>query len=132
MSRPRLHRHPRFARWLASVPRAQQYTCTQVVGELWYGAERVLDTARRQELLARIDAALARLTLIVHNRRVAEAYAVLRVHLDRVGRPIREGDLWIAATAAVHRLAVVTANVSHFTELPGVMIEAIHTEADAR
>ena len=131
MSQQRMARHPRFARWLATVPRSQQHTSIQVVGELLYGAQRHPDPARRETLAQRIAAILAHLTVLSHDRQVAERYADLRTHLERVGTPVGEGDLWIGACAAARGLSVVTANVRHFDRMPGVSVEPVVAETAA-
>lgn len=44
----------------------------------------------------------------------------LLVELSRVGEPIDETDVMIAATALVHERPVVTRNVKHFERVPGL------------
>ncbi len=45
------------------------------------------------------------------------AYAVLRVTLKRLGRPIPAHDAWIAALALQHRLPILTRD-EHFDAVP--------------
>ena len=40
------------------------------------------------------------------------------------GQRIGANDLWIAATALVHGMGVVTNNVDEFSRVPGLMVEA--------
>ena len=47
----------------------------------------------------------------------AEHYARLFVQLKRAGTPIPDNDLWIAAVAIEHDLALVTRD-RHFDKLP--------------
>lgn len=130
MDQKRMARHPRYGHWLATIPRSQQHTSTQVVGELMYGAHLVRDVARRDVLLARIASTLSRVTVLPTDRAVAERYGELRARLERDGRRVGDGDgdVWIAACAATHGLTVVTANVSHFTRMPGIAVEPVVAE----
>ena len=49
----------------------------------------------------------------------ADVYA----RLYGAGRIVGDADILIAATALVHRLAVVTNNESHFRRVPGLDVE---------
>jgi tRNA(fMet)-specific endonuclease VapC len=51
----------------------------------------------------------------------AEIYARLRHELKKLGRPIPENDLWIAALSRQHRLAVVSRD-RHFAAVPGLQL----------
>jgi tRNA(fMet)-specific endonuclease VapC len=52
--------------------------------------------------------------------RAADLYAALRQH----GFTISDADLFIAATAAIHNLRLVTNNVAHFRSIPGLQVES--------
>jgi len=43
--------------------------------------------------------------------------------LRRRGEPIGDADILIAATALVHRFALVTNNEAHFNRVPGLVVE---------
>lgn len=43
-------------------------------------------------------------------------------HLQQNGLLIGTNDLWIAATALAHAMAVVTANAGHFRRVPGLEV----------
>ena len=47
------------------------------------------------------------------------SYAVVRLDLARLGRPIPANDAWIAALALEHRLPVLSRD-QHFESVPGV------------
>ena len=53
----------------------------------------------------------------------ADAYALVRFKLERVGRPIGERDLLIASIALSRGLTVVTHNVSEFSRVSGLTSE---------
>jgi predicted nucleic acid-binding protein len=62
---------------------------------------------------------LARETVAIlfASRETTEQYAHLFVQLKRAGTPVPDNDLWIAAVAIEHDLALVTRD-RHFDKLP--------------
>jgi tRNA(fMet)-specific endonuclease VapC len=55
--------------------------------------------------------------------RCAEEAGLIRLHLERSGRPIGPNDLLIAATARAHDLVLVTHNRREFERIPGLRVE---------
>jgi predicted nucleic acid-binding protein len=55
--------------------------------------------------------------------RSAMAAADIGATLRRLGTPVEETDLFIAATALAHGFSVSTRNVRHFERVPGLMVE---------
>lgn len=53
----------------------------------------------------------------------AAAYAELRMSLKKVGRPIPQNDMWIAA-ACIERAIPLATDDAHFTGLPGLVTVA--------
>ena len=49
--------------------------------------------------------------------------ADLWVNLRRTGRLIEDNDLFIAATALQHGLAIATGNIAHFSRIPGLTLD---------
>lgn len=90
------------------------------VAELWFGARK----SRRSESNRRgIDAFLRPFEVLPFDHAAAEAYAEIRLALERAGSPIGERDLQIASTAVARRLTVVTHNLSEFARVPGLKVE---------
>jgi predicted nucleic acid-binding protein len=77
------------------------------LAELRSGVLNATDDLTRRRRQATLDNALGSDLLDV-DADVAEAWADMRAYLARTGRRVRVNDLWIAATAAVHHLPVVT------------------------
>jgi tRNA(fMet)-specific endonuclease VapC len=90
------------------------------VAELWFGARK---SARPQATRREVDAFLGPLEILPFDREAADAYAELRLTLERSGRPIGERDLLIASIARARNLAVVTHNVSEFGRVPRLITE---------
>lgn len=77
------------------------------IGELWAGVLAARDLATRDRRLATLTAALA-LDPVPVNQEVSGAWARLRVTLRDLGLRMAVNDSWIAATALVLGVPVVT------------------------
>lgn len=90
------------------------------LAELWFGAQK---SVRPESTRRSVDAFLRPFEVVPFDRGAAEAYAGLRLALERAGRPIGERDLQIASTAVARRLSVVTHNISEFGRVAGLAVE---------
>ncbi len=63
-----------------------------------------------------------RVDLLHHNPDTAEFYAKIFKDLKKTGNPIPTNDIWIAATAMQHGLALLTLD-KHFNSIPGLMLK---------
>ena len=61
-----------------------------------------------------------RVTVLVVGPKTAEHYADVYAQLRRKGRPIPSNDMWMAASAQEHGLALFTRDV-HFQEIEGML-----------
>jgi len=95
----------------------------QVVGELRFGA---LKSSRTKENLAKIDALVGTCDVLNTTSATATTYADVRQQLRRLGRPIPENDLWIAALCLEHHLPLAT-NDRHFAAVIGLETRPIQT-----
>lgn len=104
--------------WAEAQPPEAMFLSRVSVAEIRFGIERVAESAFRSELLAWLDGTLRlwfgdRLldvdedVLLEWRRMVARGRAM--------NHTFSQPDLFIAATAAVHGLCVVTRNVADFT-----------------
>jgi len=62
-----------------------------------------------------------RVELILHDLETAEYYAMIVKRLKAKGRPIPTNDIWIAANAMKHGLALSSFD-SHFEEIEGLLL----------
>ncbi len=85
-----------------------------VLGELRFGAQRAV---RPQEALFQVRAFLRTVALLLPDEGTAEHYGDLKAELARIGKPIPDNDLWIAATARQYDLPLATRD-SHFAQVP--------------
>ncbi len=92
-----------------------------VIGELLYGfTGGGLEQQNRDLLREFLDS--ERVDVVAIDEETAGRYAIIRSYLRRQGVPIPANDLWIAASAAQHGLALLTLD-SHFNEVPQILVE---------
>jgi len=119
-----------YVRWLAAIPREEQFTSAVVVGELYKGAFRSSAAARH---LANVEKrVLPAVTVLSYDVAAARVYGQVRARLESAGRPLPDADLQIAATALLHDLELVTGNVKHFKRVPGLRISPALAGARSR
>jgi tRNA(fMet)-specific endonuclease VapC len=70
---------------------------------------------------AQVRAIVRTAVLLLPDEGTAETYAVLKAELARIGRPIPDNDLWIAAIARQWDLPLATRD-AHFAVVPGLTI----------
>jgi len=95
--------------------------CVSVItaAELRFGVEKT-KSARLAEL---VENFLERLSVLDWTSAVTTHYARVRAALERIGRPIGNMDLMIAAHAVSEGATVVTNNVRHFVDVPGLKVQ---------
>ena len=92
--------------------------------EALYGMARLAPGARQKALRHYLhDVVAATLPILRYDDAAAAWHAKVRADRERVGRPLAFADGQIAAIAQVHGLVVVTANVSDFAGLDGIVVE---------
>ncbi len=119
-----------YVAWLTGLPREEQFTSSVVVGEMFAGAYASSTTAK---WLSRIENfVLPSMTVLNFDVATAHEYGKVRAFLRKSGQVIDEADMMIAATALRHDLTLVTANVSHFSRVPGLSIRSFTPGSAAR
>jgi tRNA(fMet)-specific endonuclease VapC len=94
-------------------------TSVLVAAELRYGLSRRSD----QRLERRIEEMLERLPVLAFEAPGDVHYGRIRADLERIGRPIRSNDYWIAAHALALDCTLVTANERGFRRVKGLRVE---------
>jgi predicted nucleic acid-binding protein len=118
-----------YLRWIRDVAPADQFASAITVGELYRGAFRAPD---RERWLERIETALLpRLSVLPYDVRVARVYGEIRAGAELAGRMPGDADLMIAATALAHGLTLVTGNLRHFRDIPGLPLDDVLARARA-
>jgi predicted nucleic acid-binding protein len=118
-----------YVRWLARIPREEQFTSAVVLGELYKGAFRSSAVARHLENFER--RVLPAVSVLAYDAAAARIYGQVRAYLEAKGRALADADLQIAATALLHDLELVTGNTKHFTRVPGLRVSPALADARA-
>ena len=87
-----------------------------VLGEYYLGIRQSRHRSRYRDWLARY---LPLTEIAAVTAATADTYADIRLELKRLGAPIPPNDVWIAALARQHGLAVLS-NDGHFDVVEGV------------
>lgn len=83
------------------------------LGELFFGAAKSSRASENTDKVARFAAGRA---IFPCDLDVAREYGRLKHRLKERGRPLPENDIWIAATATLHGMVLVTRD-RHFQEV---------------
>ena len=87
-------------------------------GEMFFGVHKSMRVSiNRMRLMSFMDC----VTILPVDIQIAERYGQIKAQLRRIGKPIPENDIWIAATAMRHRLPLV-ANDKHFDFVEGLVV----------
>ena len=95
-------------------------TCSIVKAELWHGALKYEDPAKR---LAQVNTAIGLYLSLPFDDAAARQYADIRQDLETRAMVIGPNDLKIAAICLAHDLTLVTSNTSEFSRVPGLRVE---------
>jgi toxin FitB len=103
--------------WLAAVDEDQVFISVVTLAELRYGIERMTTGGRRNQLtqwlLEELPLRFEGRVLSI-NHIIADIWGKIVARSEAAGRPIGAMDAFIAATAEVHDLTLITRNVSDF------------------
>lgn len=94
------------------------YLPITVVGELLFGA---LNSTRAKINLPKFQAFIDNCEILNINELIANEYANIRLELKKIGKPIPENDIWIAATCKINNLPLMTRD-KHLTYIENLDI----------
>jgi hypothetical protein len=108
---------PSVVAWLADVDEDRVFISVATLGELRHGIDRLPAGRRRSrldewlghELRDRFEG-----RVLPIDDAVAERWGALVARREKIGRPIGVMDAFVAATAEVHALTLVTRNAADF------------------
>jgi predicted nucleic acid-binding protein len=115
----------RVAAWTAEADEDRLFISVVTLAELRHGIDRLASGRRRKRLDSWLQHDLpARFgeRVLPVTTDVADAWGRIVANREAVGRPISIMDAFIAATAHVHELAVVTRNESDFESAVATVI----------
>lgn len=116
--------NPGLISWMESADEDRVFLSVISLAELRYGIERMAAGARRtrlehwlqDELPLRFEG-----RILSVDPKVAEAWGRTVSRCETLGRPVGAMDAFLSATAEIHRLALVTRNVSDFPTLKTIV-----------
>jgi tRNA(fMet)-specific endonuclease VapC len=94
--------------------------CTPVLGELWSGVEGSIS---RERNLHRLSVALSRLVVWPYTNAAAEQFGRVFAELRRIGRPMQQIDIMIAAIAFALGKCTVVFKDTDLAAIPGLEVE---------
>jgi predicted nucleic acid-binding protein len=103
--------------WMDTVDEDQVYISVVTLTELRYGIERLAAGSRRKRLEEWLQRELPKRfdgRILPIDELIADASGRIVARSEAAGRPIEAIDAFLAATAEVHRLTLVTRNQSDF------------------
>jgi toxin FitB len=109
-------------RWLHEADEDSLFVSVITVAELRYGVQRLAPGARRERLDVWIREQLTERfegRLLVVDEEIAETWGQLMAVSETHGRRMSVMDCFLAATARVHRITLVTRNVEDFSGFGG-------------
>lgn len=90
------------------------------VSELYYGAYK---SQRVDANLTLIRQLTDQLNVVESDEAISELFGEMKATLEKAGTIIDDADLFIAASAKVHGLTLVTNNLKHFRRIKGLRLE---------
>jgi tRNA(fMet)-specific endonuclease VapC len=93
--------------------------------ELLHGVHRAMNDRARSLRRAFVEHLISSIEPLPITTPVARAHAEIWAGLERGGKVIGAHDMWIAATAVSHGMAVATANVVELERVPGLTVVAL-------
>jgi predicted nucleic acid-binding protein len=109
--------NPGLIGWLEDVDEDRVFLSVVTITELRYGIERLTAGKRRKQLEDWLEQELPlrfESRILAIESLVADACGRIVARREALGRPIEAMDAFIAATAEVHDLTLVTRNASDF------------------
>ena len=94
--------------------------CTPVLGELWSGVEGSIS---RDKNLHRLRVALSRLVVWPYTNAAAEQFGRVIAELRRIGRPMQQIDIMVAAIALSLGNCTVVSKDTDLAAIPGLTVE---------
>ena len=111
----------RLLQKLEETPIAFQHTSAINVGEIYYGAHR---SSRKEQILKAFEKMVfPNVNILPFDHKSGQVFGILKAELEKRGIGCSEPDLRIAAVAIQHSLILITGNVRHFENIPGLRVE---------
>jgi len=107
---------------LKKTPGEFQFTTAINVAEIYYVARRTAHSERILNVFE--ERVFPNISVLPFDEKSAKIYGALKAKLEKRGLAKSEPNLRIASIALQHRLTLVTANIKHFQDIPGLTVES--------
>ena len=87
--------------------------------ELFYGLEK----KSSERLFNEVRTIIRKCSVIVFDEAQSEIYGKIRVELEKIGSPLGDMDMLIAASSLSTGAILVSHNVKHFSKIKGIRVE---------
>jgi len=87
--------------------------------ELYYGLEK----KGSDRLFNEVISIMGKITIVDFDSSQSEIYGKIRVQLEKLGTPLGDMDMLIAAAALSARAILVSHNTRHFSKIKGLVVE---------
>lgn len=91
-----------------------------VIGELYFGAH---NSKQKEKNISVIESIASNYAVVSCGADTAKHYGAIKYELKKMGKPIPENDIWIAALARQYNMIVVTRD-SHFNYIFDLEVES--------
>lgn len=92
------------------------------VGELYYGVANSSEEHRERNL-AKLEEFISEIGYLEYSRVAAKHFGEQKARLRKIGQPIADLDLLIAAIVLAENAILVTDNLKHFERIPDLKLE---------
>jgi len=106
---------------LMALPGELQFTTSINISEIYFGAYRSVN--RKKILQAYEKKVFPNLNILPFDTDSGKIYGRIKAQLEKKGLPKSEPDLRIAAIVIQHNMVLVTGNIKHFIDIPGLNVE---------
>jgi len=116
-----MRNEPPMVEFLGSRRPGDVAVAPPVVAEIEYGIQRLEPGSRKRALLAGRQARLlSAFRVLDWTPQASVRFGAVKAALERADRLIDDFDIAVAAIALAHGAGVVTANLTHFSRVPGL------------
>jgi len=112
--------NPGVVAWLAGTNEDEVFLSVVTLAELRHGIERMATGRRQRQLGAWLENEIPMRfegRVLSIDPAIADACGKLVARSEAEGRPVEAMDAFLAATALVHQLTLVTRNTAHFDSI---------------
>lgn len=106
---------------LREIPSRFQYTTAINIGEIYFGAYK---SDRKDKIIKAFEEnVFPNVNVLAFDEESGKTFGELKANLEKKGIGCSEPDLRIASIAIQHDLILVSGNIRHFQNIPGLKIE---------